>query len=98
MLRVVKRWRLIPGLALLGVVVGLGWLVARQTRVQTFTLPDGSHLFLRGVTVGSNVTMNFGSGLNRMLARVPGKAGARFRGQHVAGRIRQGNARVLVRV
>ena len=51
----------------------------RETRVQSFTLPDRSRLFLRGVTMGSNVTMNFGSGLDKMLARVPGKAGARFR-------------------
>jgi hypothetical protein len=57
---------------------GLGWLVVRPTQVATFTLPDGSRLYVRGVTVGSNVTVHFGSGLDKILARMPGKLGERF--------------------
>ena len=74
-----KRRRVILGLVFLCLAAGLGWLVVRRTAVQIFALPDGSRVFLRGVTVGTNVPMNFGSGLDKMLARVPGKAGARFR-------------------
>jgi hypothetical protein len=79
MLEAVKRRRVIIGLVFLSLATGLGWLVMRETRVHTFTLPDGSRMYLRGVTVGSNAAMNFGSALDRMLARTPGKAGARFR-------------------
>ena len=57
---------------------GLGWLVVRRTQIATFTLPDGSRLYVRGVTVGSNVTVHFGSGLDKILARMPGKLGVRF--------------------
>lgn len=79
MLPGVNRERVITGSSLLLVTIALGWLVVRQTSVSAFTLPDGSQLYLRGVTVGSNVPMHFGSGLEKVMGHFPGKVGAKFR-------------------
>jgi hypothetical protein len=78
MLCAVKQRRTLIGLMFFTLAAGLGWLVVQRTQIATFTLPDGSRLYVRGVTVGSNVTVHFGSGLDKILARMPGKLGVRF--------------------
>src|SRR5687767_4723670 len=74
----VKRPRLIAGVILLAVVVAfVVWNVREPGR--TFVLSDGTKVTLRGVTVGTNTTFYFGNPFQRMLARVPGEMGAKFR-------------------
>jgi hypothetical protein len=67
-------------LAGLGLLIGLLiWNVNRTADAQTFTLKDGNRLTFRTVTVGTNERVNFGSGWERLLSRLPGKHGAKFR-------------------
>ena len=59
-----------------GAFVGVS--VVQHLRVpsgETFVLSDGSRVTLRGVTVGTNSSFLFGTPLQRVLARLPGKVG-----------------------
>ena len=59
------------------IIVFIVWSVREPGR--TFVLSDGTKVTLRGVTVGSNTTFYFGNPFQRMLARVPGKIGKKFK-------------------
>lgn len=73
-----KRPRLIVGAILLAAVVAfVVWNVREPSR--TFMLSDGTKVTLRGVTVGTNTTFYFGNPFQRILARMPGKMGAKFK-------------------
>jgi hypothetical protein len=78
MLAGVKRLRIVVPV-LLAMVAALWWIAVRQDPAHIFTLPDGSHLYFRGVTLGSNVQVNLGSPVEKMLGHLPGKWGWKFR-------------------
>jgi hypothetical protein len=74
-----KRWVILLIALPLGVVaVCIVWFSAPRDLPRSFVLPDSNRVTLIAVTVGTNGTMHFGSPLERLLARLPGKFGKRF--------------------
>src|SRR5688572_32904181 len=47
-------------------------------------LPDSNRVHLVAVTVGTNAKINFGKPIERVLARLPGKLGRRFKVNEVS--------------
>jgi hypothetical protein len=76
-----KKWLVL--LCLL--VAGIGgvtlwiWSAARSAPAPSLLLPDSNRVHLVAVTVGTNAKMNFGTPVERVLARLPGKLGKRFK-------------------
>src|SRR5215207_4390185 len=55
------------------------WKATRKEMAHTFMLKDGNKVTFRGATAGTNTQMHFGPFWERMMARLPGKYGAKGR-------------------
>lgn len=80
-----KRWLVLLCVLVLLVAGGLWWNSLRPVRFPgPLVLADGNRVHLVGVTLGTNATMHFGTGVERVMARLPGKLGSRFRGNQLS--------------
>ncbi len=81
-----KKWLVL--LCLL--VAGFGsvalwlWSAQRSEPTPSLLLPDSNRVHLVAVTVGTNDKINFGKPIERVLARLPGKLGKRFKANEIS--------------
>ena len=83
-----KKWLVLLCLLFLCIGGGALWICsARQSdTTQSLLLPDSNsnRVHLVAVTVGTNAKVSFGTPLERVLARLPGKLGSRFKANEVS--------------
>jgi len=81
-----KKWLLLLCLlvaAFGGVALWL-WSTQRSEPMPSLLLPNSNRVHLVAVTVGTNDKINFGKPTERVLARLPGKLGKRFRANEIS--------------
>jgi hypothetical protein len=80
-----KKWLILLCLVVIIGAAGLWMWSARQSEtLPSLLLPDSNRVHLVAVTVGTNVKINFGTPFERVLARLPGKLGKRFKGNELS--------------
>jgi len=80
-----KKWLVLLCLLVIASGVALWlWSAQRSEPMPSFLLPDSNRVHLVAVTVGTNAKINFGTPIERVLARLPGELGKRFKGNEVS--------------
>ena len=81
-----KKWLVLLCLLVIGgggVTLWL-WSAWRSEPMPSLLLPDSNRVYLVAVTAGTNAKIHFGTPIERVLARLPGKLGNRFKVNEVS--------------